>query len=153
MEEHDKDFSVLLLRNLNKALEAIKVKTIAALDQCHANRRKREHELSRIHIRQIDYTQDLLGFFVSAKINEDLTTLADELGFKVARDFKQLMTCIQMEKYKDADNRETRVARVKVYNKSVHLLTSGQFKKWLTMDLDKLITPEQAFYMKKVQPS
>ena len=58
-----------------------------------------------------------------------------------------------MEKYEDANNGDKRVARVKVYNKSVHLLISGQFKKWLTMDLDKLLTPEQAFYMKKVQPS
>jgi hypothetical protein len=43
--------------------------------------------------------------------------------------------------------------RVKVYNKSVHLLCSGQFKKWINMKIKDLLQPSQAFYQRKIQPS
>ena len=43
--------------------------------------------------------------------------------------------------------------RVKVYNKSVHLLTCGQFKQWLNMDLKKLLSPPWNFYENKIAKS
>lgn len=45
------------------------------------------------------------------------------------------------------------IKRLKVYNKPVHLLTSGQFKKKIGMDLFKLLFPSPAFYQEKVLPT
>lgn len=39
-------------------------------------------ELSRVYIKQIDYTQDLLGFFVSVDIFNDIKYLAKTIDFK-----------------------------------------------------------------------
>jgi hypothetical protein len=48
--EGDKDFSSKLLRNLSSALDEIRALTIAELDRTHASVRKRNIELSRIHL-------------------------------------------------------------------------------------------------------
>lgn len=45
------------------------------------------------------------------------------------------------------------VRRLKVYNKPVHLLTSGQFKKKIGMDLFKLLFPSPAFHLEKMLPT
>jgi hypothetical protein len=39
--------------------------------------------------------------------------------------------------------------RIKIYNKWVHLLTSGQ-KKWISMNLHKLLDPTIAFFTDKI---
>jgi hypothetical protein len=49
-------------------------------------------------------------------------------------------------KYVPTEKGEKKYARLKVYNKSVHLLTCGQFKKWLNMRTKELLKPSQAFY-------
>ena len=41
---------------------------------------------------------------------------------------------------------------MKIYNKWVHLLTSGQ-KKWLSMNLKKILEPNMSFYLDKVVPT
>ena len=43
--------------------------------------------------------------------------------------------------------------RIKIYNKWVHLLTCGQFKKSLSMNFRKLLKPTLDFYMDKMKPS
>ena len=43
--------------------------------------------------------------------------------------------------------------RLKVYNKFVHLLTSGQFKKKINMTLQKLLYPTAAFFQDKMLPT
>ena len=43
--------------------------------------------------------------------------------------------------------------RMKIYNKLVHFVTCGQFKKTVNMALDKLLFPSLAFYQNKIQPT
>ena len=42
--------------------------------------------------------------------------------------------------------------RLKVYNKFVHLLTCGQYKKKINMALDDLLLPGLSFYQDKIRP-
>ena len=60
------------------------------------------------------------------------------------------MTCLQLMKYVPSEEGKKKYARVKVYNKSVHLLTTGKFKKWLNMRTKDLLKPNQAFYQHKI---
>ena len=39
-----------------------------------------KEEVENIYVRQIDYTQDLNGFFMSVDINNDITALGKKLG-------------------------------------------------------------------------
>ena len=39
-----------------------------------------KEEVENIYVRQIDYTQDLNGFFMSMDINNDITALGKKLG-------------------------------------------------------------------------
>jgi hypothetical protein len=44
-------------------------------------------------------------------------------------------------KYEATEAGNKRHARLKIYNKGVHLLTAGQMKKWLSMGTKHLLTP------------
>ena len=105
-------------------------------------------ELDRVYISQIDFTQDLLGFFVATDVPTALKDLSESIPLilKPSKKHKQLMTCLQFMKYVPTEKGEKKYARLKVYNKSVHLLTCGQFKKWLNMRTKELLKPSQAFY-------
>jgi len=93
-----------------------------------------------------------LGFFVAPDVSKDLKDLCDAIPFVLepSKKHKQLMSCLQLMKYVPTEEGKKRYARVKVYNKSVHLLTCGQFKKWLNMRTKELLKPSQAFYQRKI---
>ena len=46
-----------------------------------------------IYIRQIDYTQDLLGFFMSSNVLADLKIFSEKLAIPYSRVLQQLATC------------------------------------------------------------
>ena len=50
--------------------------------------RVKKQELKRIFIIQIDYTQDISGFFVSNNVQDDVLYLADALKCDKAKGFK-----------------------------------------------------------------
>lgn len=50
------------------------------------------------------------------------------------------------------DGKKVMTNRLKIYNKLVHLWTSGQFKKWLNMNAHKIFNASQPFYFDKIQP-
>lgn len=52
----------------------------------------RKKEEDNIYIRQIDYTQDLNGFFMSLSVIEDLNALGELLGVGHSNDYNQLNT-------------------------------------------------------------
>lgn len=53
-----------------------------------------EEEVEKIHVKQIDYTQDLIGFFMSLTSNifDDLRDLAKLLKMQHSTDYTQLRT-------------------------------------------------------------
>lgn len=69
---------------------------------------------------QFDITQDFKGFVVFKEPLEFVDLVSKKFPSLVKSQNKQLMTCIQL-----AEDDEAVKCRVKVYNKSVHLLTSG----------------------------
>ena len=74
--------------------------------------------MDNIYVRQIDYTQDLNGFFMSLDINNDITALGKKLGLGHSQgDRKQLHTLFQFTEGVDGVLTE----RTKVYNKWVQL--------------------------------
>ena len=60
------------------------------------------------------------------------------------QDYKLLWTCAQ---YVNEDKSE----RLKIYNKFVHLLTCGQFKKIVHTGIDKLLQPSTFFFQDKIK--
>ncbi len=50
--------------------------------------RMKKQQLKRIYIIQIDYTQDISGFFVSNNVQDDVLYLADALKCDKAKGFK-----------------------------------------------------------------
>ena len=50
--------------------------------------RMKKQQLKRIFIIQIDYTQDISGFFVSNNVQDDVLYLADALKCDKAKGFK-----------------------------------------------------------------
>ena len=50
--------------------------------------RVKKQELKRVFIIQIDYTQDISGFFVSNNVQDDVLYLADALKCDKAKGFK-----------------------------------------------------------------
>ena len=72
-----------------------------------------------------------------------LKELGELVGMNYSREYNQLLTCVQYIAF-DQAGRPT--LRLKIYNKLVHLLTSGQFKKKINMTLKKLLYPTTAFY-------
>ena len=109
-------------------------------------------EAENIYIRQIDYTQDLGGFFMSMDVNTDLKLLGDLIGVKKASDYTQTSSLFH---FTEVDNDLDYKKRVKVYNKGVHLMTCYQFKKWLSMGLHKLLNHSVSsdFYIDKLLPT
>lgn len=79
-----------------------------------------------------------------------LDELGNLLGMRYSREYNQLLTCVQ---YIDFNELGNLTKRVKIYNKFVHLLCSGQFKKKINMHLDKLLNPPIAFFHDKMLPS
>ena len=64
-----------------------------------------------------------MGFFASLDVDEDVDELATLIGVLVKTpDYNQLATCFQ---FVNKDYRDSLTTRLKVYNKSAHLLTSG----------------------------
>jgi hypothetical protein len=53
-------------------------------------------ELDRVYISQIDFTQDLLGFFVATDVPTALKDLSESIPLilKPSKKHKQLMTCL-----------------------------------------------------------
>ena len=45
------------------------------------------------------------------------------------------------------------LTRLKVYNKVVHLLTAGQFKKKVNTELKKIMYPSTSFFQDKILPA
>jgi hypothetical protein len=61
------------------------------------------------------------------------------------------MTCVQLMKYfPEGEHGKKKEIRLKVYNKSEHLLTASTVKTWLGMNSRALFKGDQAFYYKKI---
>ena len=69
--------------------------------------------------------------------------IGESIGMMVAKEYNQLMTCHQYLKIGDQGKKEY---RLKIYNKFVHLLTCGQYKKKINMALNDLLLPGISFY-------
>ena len=103
-------------------------------------------------ILQVDYTVDVKGFFMSLSLKADLKIFEAGLRMTKSKIIKQLATCFQfvINTVIDDDlNIERPLKRIKIYNKWVHLLTSGQ-KKWISMNLHKMFNPTLAFFTDKL---
>lgn len=102
-----------------------------------------------IFIYQIDYAQDILGFLMSTNVMADLKVFSAQLGMPYSRTLDQLATCFQFARLVTQNEQQVPSQRIKVYNKWVHLLTSGQ-KKWMSMNLNKIFDANMSFYIDKI---
>jgi len=82
LEDSRNEFTEDLLRHLKSAMA----------DLVHKVRDIKEN-WRNIYIRQIDYTQDLLGFFMSSNVLTDLKIFSEKLDIPYSRALQQLATC------------------------------------------------------------
>lgn len=67
------------MEKLRAVLFALISKTEAKAKELNLSDGKRKEQTENIYVRQIDYTQDLNGFFMSLDVMNDLTTLGKKL--------------------------------------------------------------------------
>jgi hypothetical protein len=84
---------------------------------------------------------------MSFDMKSDLDTLSEALGISFSTDYTQTQTLFH---FIEKNNEGEMLQRTKIYNKWAHLLTCGQFKKSLSMNIRKLLKPSLDFYLDKM---
>jgi hypothetical protein len=98
-------------------------------------------------VKQIDFTQDVKGFFASFDVNKTLASFASMVGLSKTRDYKSFATCVQLT---DCEGSKRKL-RFKFYNKPAHWLTSEQGKKKVSMNLKAMLLCSNISYQKYLE--
>lgn len=85
-------FTIEFLAKLKTAMSVLINKAVTKAKELQFTKGQISEMVTGLYVRQIDYTQDLNGFFMSSDIKADLDALSKALGIDYSTEYNQTST-------------------------------------------------------------